>query len=66
MFCIEKWLKAQQYMYKKIFWWSWKCFLYMISVFPAYFIFRHLNYPRNCALMKAGVAIGEPPSSYAF
>ena len=47
-------------------WPSWKCFLYVISVFPAYFIFHHLNYPRNRAVMKAGIAIREPPSTYTI
>ena len=36
----------------------------MISVFPAWFIFRYLKYPKNCALMKEDIVISEPPSTY--
>ena len=33
---------------QKFFRWSWKCFLYMILVFLAQFIFHYLKNPRNC------------------
>ena len=33
---------------QKFFQWSWKCFLYMILVFLAQFIFHYLKNPRNC------------------
>ena len=32
----------------------------------AWFIFLYLRYPKNCVLMKEGIVISEPPSTYAF
>ena len=42
-----------------------KSFL-MISVFPAWFIFRNLTYPFNRSLLEEVIAISEPPSTCAF
>ena len=63
LFCTKEWLKAQQYT---------NCFGDNESVFSWFrcsrhsSFFRYLKYPRNRALVKEGIAISKPPSTYGF
>ena len=49
---------------QKFFQWSWKCFLYMILVFLAQFIFHYLKNPRNCEERYCNKQTPLPPPTH--